>query len=324
MSPLNAMKIGRRRAGLAACLFGLILAAPAWAVARGAHALRGRDVKRAEKVLVKLRLLYGAADAADAATYRRLASKFYPGLFVTVAKMRQSDLSTDLSTAVFLAEELGRTWAGGGQAAADCASERPDIYLRLCLDLGGGTRRQLLLAKSRLHARWAGAVASRYRGECDAEITHALSEMAAARAFDTLIAARVIEIMMPLKEVIRHSEADADPTERLAATGVVFDVSDEGFARALHAAGALLAWMPRSPSFYRLSGARAAYADGMAWHGKARLSKRKVIAANSFAPDPLKVLGLDAEQADAAAGANWKSAARLARLAEQSLPEAAR
>jgi hypothetical protein len=49
-----------------------------------------------------------------------------------------------------------------------------------------------------------------------------------------------------------------------------------------------------------------------------------VVSANSFAPDPLKALALDAEQAVAAATANWKSAAKLTRLTEQSISGAAR
>ena len=74
--------------------------------------------------------------------------------------MRPSDLSTDLSTAVFLSEELGRKWFDAGRGRADCRGQRPDIYAPLCAALRGGTVRQLLLAKSRLHARWAEAVLS--------------------------------------------------------------------------------------------------------------------------------------------------------------------
>jgi hypothetical protein len=294
------------------------------AVPTTARAIHDSDARKAEKVLAKLRLLHEAADAGDADAYRSLASNLYPDLFVKVSEIRAGDLSTDLSTAVFLTEKLGRIWAAAGEATADCRSERPDIYMPLCQSLRGGTLRQLLLAKSRLHARWAGAVLRDYRGEADAETMGALAEMKAARANDILIAARIVQTLRPLERLLGHSGADACRGERLATTASGFDSSDKEFTDTLYVAGALIAWMPRSQTFYQLSGAQHAYTDGLSWYRKARQSKTLVISANSFAPDPLKALGLDAEQAGAAATANWKSALKLTRLTEQFLSEAAR
>ena len=128
MSPLKGILVsGLRRApatsvrGAVACAALLVAftfacrgaeASPP-ADARAPHA---SDARRAEKVLAKLRLLHEAADAGDANAYRALASKLYPDLFVRVAEIRAGDLSTDLSTAVFLADKLGRTWAAAGEA----------------------------------------------------------------------------------------------------------------------------------------------------------------------------------------------------------------
>ena len=288
-------------------------------VSADAHASRDADVRRAEKVLSKLRLLYDAAETDDADAYHSLASKLYPGLFVTVAEMHPSDLSTDLSTAVFLAEELGRKWFDAGAATAVCRDERPDIYMPLCTALRGGTVRQLLLAKSRLHARWAEAVLSENRGETDADTAHALAEMDAARENDLLIAARVVETLRALEALPRPSKAGAARVERFDASAVGSGDSDAEFTEALRDAGVLLAWMPRSTTFYQLSNARLAYADGLWWQSKARQSRSLVISANGFQPDPLKELRLDALQVSAAAEANWKAAAKHTRLAEQSL-----
>jgi hypothetical protein len=291
-------------------------------VSADAHASRETDVRRAEKVLPKLRLLYDAAEADDADAYHSLASKLYPGLFITIAEMHPSDLSTDLSTAVFLAEELGRKWFDAGAATAVCRDERPDIYMPLCTALRGGTVRQLLLAKSRLHARWAEAVLRENRGEADADTTRALAEMDAARANDLLIAARVVETLRALEALPRPSKAAAGRVERFDASAVGSNNSnnpDAEFTEALRDAGLLLTWMPRSTTFYQLSNARLAYADGLWWQSKARQSKSLVIAADSFQPDPLKEMRLDALQVSAAAEANWKAAAKHTRLAEQSL-----
>jgi hypothetical protein len=268
--------------------------------------------------------LHEAAEADDANAYRALTSKLYPGLFITVAEMRPSDLSTDLSSAVFLAESLGRTWFDAGAAVADCRSERPDIYAPLCLALRGGTVRQMLLAKSRLHARWAEAVLRNYSGEADAETARTLAEMNAARANDALIAARVVETLQPLESLLQSSKPDANRGQRFNASALSSNDPAAEFAKALRDAGALLAWMPRSSTFYQLSNARQAYADGLWWQSKALQSKSLVVSANNFQPDPLKDLRLNAEQVTAAATANWMTAVKHTRLAEQSLPRPGR
>jgi hypothetical protein len=336
MWPLNTLQNRRlsRRAAVAtaraalcaACLIGFASAACAEGVgdAVTSSALREKDVRRAEKVLAQLQLLDEAAAANDESDYRARVSKFYPGLFVAVADMRQSDLQTDLSTAVFLYEKAGRTWLSAGATTPDCGRERPDIYQPLCIELRGGTARQLLLAKARLHTRWAVAAVKNYRGERGPEIARALSEMKAARANDILIAARIVGALKPLEELVNSSQTSVGFQERRTASKADAAGPDGGFADALDTAADLLAWMPRGPAFYQLSGARLAYADGLSWYRKARQSRSLVISANSFQSDPLKNLGMDAEQVTATAEANWKSAARHARLAEQYLPGVAR
>lgn len=329
MSPLKGILVSTRRresapaaSGAAVCaalLLALTFSARAVIAATppASSEISDGDVKRAEKVLTKLRLLHDAAGAGDGGAYRELTSKLYPDLFVKVAEIRPGDLSTDISTAVFLAEKLGRTWTAAGAAKPACDDERPDIYLPLCLDLPGGTVRQLLLAKSRLHARWAEAALRANRGEADDETVRALAERNAARANDLLIAARVVESLKTLEGSLPLSTTDADRRQRVNASGAG---ADGEFADTLGVAEALLAWMPRSQTFYHLSGARVAYADGMSWQQKVRQSKSLVVsAARGFVADPLKEMRLDAEQVSATVQANWRSAVKHTRLAEQSL-----
>lgn len=292
-------------------------AAAAASVSADAAAIQRGDARKAEKVMAGLRLLHGAADAVDAAAYRRLAAKLYPDLFVKVAEMRASDLTTDLSTAVFLAEELGRRWFDAEAETPDCSYERPDIYAPLCTALRGGTVRQLLLAKSRLHARWAEAVLRNFNGEADAETERALAEMSAARSNDALIAARVMETLRPLEGLSNGSDT-ARRGQRFNASASGSGEPDAEFAGILSEAAGLLAWMPRSTDFYRLSAARQAYADGLWWQSKARQSKSLVVSANNFRPDPLEDLKLNAEQVSAAAAANWRTAVKYTRLTQKS------
>lgn len=301
-------------------LLALTFAVRAAAEPAGERAMSDRDVRKAEKILAKLRLLHEAADAGDAGAYRALASKLYPGLFVKVSELGPGDLSTDLSTAVFLAEQLGRTWSAAGAATADCQGERPDIYLPLCLGLRGGSARQLLHAKSRLHARWAETLLRDGEGAADADTARTLAEVRAARANDRLIAAHIVEVLRLLEAPPSHSAAVAGFRERSGASASGAG-DDEEFVEALRDAGALLAWLPRSPTFYHLQSARQAYADGLWWHDKARQAKSLVVSAKNFVPDQLKDLRLDAEQVSASARANWRSATRHTRLAELSLSQ---
>ncbi|MDQ3803599.1 MAG: hypothetical protein M3416_07200 [Acidobacteriota bacterium] len=289
-------------------------------------ALREKDVRRAERVLERLRLLGNAAAAQEGGDgFRDLARKSYPGLFVTVADMRQSDLKTDLGTAVFLYEDVSRAWTAVGNSTAYCEGERPDVYRPLCLRLGGGTARHLLLAKARLHFRWAEAVVKTYRGGGDAETSRLLSEMKAAREHDLLIAARVSETLKSLEGMVNTSSTYADYLEHRVAAKVSFETLETEFSDALGRAGALLGWMPRSPVYYCLSSAWRSYRDGLFWYRKVHSSKKMVVsAAAGFGRDPLKELRLDAEQVGYTVVTNWKAAAKYTRLAEQSLSGAAR
>lgn len=328
MSPLNSILVGERQPTFASTHFGAIacaalllaftcLARPVAAAPAETQGINDADVRKAEKVLAKLRLLHEAADADDAVAYRRLASKSYPDLFVKVAELRPGDLSTDLSTAVFLAEQLGRTWSAAGATAADCPGSRPDIYQPLCEGLRGGTARQLLLAKSRLHVRWAEALLRENRGAADAETARALAEVRAARDGDRLIAALVLKALKTLEGLPQNHKPS-----RVGLEGSRH--SDAEVGEVLSEVDTLLAWMPRSPTFYHLLNARDAYRDGMWWHDKARHAKSLVVSAQNFVPDPLKDLRLDAEQVLNSARANWMSANKQMRLAELSLSQPAR
>lgn len=333
MRPLNT-RAGRRhtrwratrataRAVLvAACLLASLLDARA---ADAPPALREKDVRRAEKVVAKLRRLdESAAAGGDAKAYRALAAGFYPGLFVTVADMRESDLKTDLDTAVFLYAKVGRTWFNAEALTADCGRERPDIYRPLCLDLRGGTARQLLLSKARLHTGWAEALVKDYRSRGGAETSRALAAMKAARADDQLMAARIVEVLRPLEELLTISQTFADYQEGRALSRISFDKLEGELADALDSASGLLASMPRGPAFYHLSSARDSYRDGLFWYRKIHAARRMTVSANAFERDPLREARLDADQVGYTVSVNWRTAVKYTRLAEQSLSLAAR
>lgn len=304
------------------CIFGAARAARGQGAEDGIFAPQEKDVRRAEKILEKLRPLGEAAALDDDAGMRRLARKLYPGLFAAVAEMRPSDLKTDLDTAVYLYEAVSRARAGEGKQAADCGRERPDVYLPLCDGLAGGSKRRLLAAKARLHARWAEAVVKTYHGAGDEEAARLVSEMKAARANDRRIAAHVARELKSLEGTAEPAASYADYIERGDAAKVSFEKLEAEFADALARAGALLGWLPRSPVHYQLSAAWRSYKDGLFWYQKVKGAGSKVVSANAagFVRDPLQELGLDASQVGYTAAANWRTAAKYTRLAESSLP----
>jgi hypothetical protein len=323
-SPLRrrAARSAARAALCAAGLIGFALNVLA-ADVTGANtqpALREKDVRRAEKVVAKLAMLDGAATPGeDAKAYHALAAELYPDLFVTVADIRESDLRTDLDTAVFLYAKAGRAWFAAGASRADCENERRDVYLPLCLDLRGGTTRQLLLSKARLHARWAEAVVKNYRGGDDAQPLRGWALLKAALQNDRVIVARIVETLKPLERLINAYPTYADYQEGRAASRISTDETDAEFADALNTASLLLASLPRSPDFYHLSGARDSYGDGLFWYRKVQRSRNLVVSAGAFEGDPLRDMRLNADQVGYTVVVNWRTAVKYTRLAEHSL-----
>jgi hypothetical protein len=322
------------RSALLSAACGLIFALAA--TAKGAtEPLREKDVRRAEDVVAKLRLLDAAATATTVATgdtsstsgtsgtndmsepraLRALVGRLYPGLFITVADMGESGLKTDLDTAAFLYERASRTWSAAGASTADCRRERRDIYMPLCLELRGGTTRELLLAKARLHARWAAAAVDDFRGVRANGTAQFLSAVKAARENDFVIAAQAVEALKRFREFVADTRKNAGSGERRAGTRPAS--TDE--RDALDSAGDLIAALPRSPAFYHLSNAWASYKDGLFWEQKVSQSRSLVVSANGFAGNPLKDIGVDAGVAAQTVASSFRQATRYTLLAEQSL-----
>jgi hypothetical protein len=146
-----------------------------------------------------------------------------------------------------------------------------------------------------------------------------LATMRAARASDRVIAARVVEALKPLEELLTISQTFADYQEDRTLSLIGFDRLEEEFAEALSSASCLLASLPRGPAFYHLSSARDSYRDGLFWYRKVRPARRMVVSANAFELDPLQELRLEADQVGYTVSVNWRTAAKYTRLAEQSL-----
>ena len=265
----------------------------------------GKELKRAEAVLSKLRRLEAAAAADDAGEFRKAARKLYPELFEAVAKLRDGDLKTDLSTAAVLYESALRA----GDEAADCARELREAYARLCVEAGGGGRARLLRAKARLHAAWAEAAVLYARGERDPRALDSLNRVRAERATDRALAE---EALLELKELVPARGGGGESS----------GASPEATARGLEQLERLLASLPRDRTAHLLREARDAFRDGVYWRSKAAPARALVVNAASFdgaPPGVLPRMALRADDAESAAQANLRAALKFIDKAEEAL-----
>jgi hypothetical protein len=274
------------------CLF--VFAAGREARVEGAP--RAKDLKRAEAVLSKLRKLEEATASSEPVVLRKAASKLYPGLFTTVSKLQESNLKTDLSTAVALYDSAARD--AGGHVALDCSRELRASYSRLCREVAASSdvgRAGLLAAKARLHMRFAEAELRHARGERDAATLETLSLIRAERSTDIALAR---EALRTLKQ-LTGTPADSDRLEEV---------------------GLILASLPRGQIYTILRNAFDATRDALCWQNRTLPSRTLVVSVNSYASsDPLRIIDARADDADRAALGNQRAALRFIRRAEEVL-----
>lgn len=273
-----------------------LLCLPVFTSGVEARAAGAKDLKRADAVIAKLKRLEEAARSREPGALRRAASKVYPGLFSTVSKLKDSDLKTDLSTAVALYDSAARD--AGARAGLDCSREVRDSYSRLCREAAASIdngRADLLAAKARLHTGFAEAKLRHARGARDEATLETLRRIREERSTDIALAR---EALRALKE-LTGTPADSDKLEEV---------------------GLILASLPRGQVYTLLRNAFDASRDALCWQNRTLPSRARVVDVNSYAsPDPLRVLDARAGDADRAALANLRASQRFIQRAEEAL-----
>jgi hypothetical protein len=261
-----------------------------------ARAASAKELKRAEALVSKLKRLEEAAASREPGALRRAASRVYPGLFSSVSKLKDSDLKTDLSTAVALYDSAARD--AGGRADLDCSRELRESYSRLCREAAASSdsgRADLLAAKARLHTRFAEAELRHACGARDEATLETLRRIREERSTDIALAR---EALRALKE-LTGTPADTDRLEEV---------------------GLILASLPRGQVYTLLRNAFDASRDALCWQSRTLPSRALVVDVNSYAsPDPLRVLDTRADEADRAALANLRAALKFIRRAEEAV-----
>ncbi len=282
-----------------------------------AHTLREKDIARGESIVGKLRRLEQLTkESANSEKHRKLIAKMYPGLFVEVADLRESDLKTDLTTAVFLYDEVLQSQIDSNNTAPDCQSEPREIYARLCAENKNGTLPGFLMAKARLHTRWAEAVINYHRGINDVSTMATLELIRGERENDLTLARQAVEALQVLEKHVCNYSSLAEFEEQRALARVPFERLSKEVSETLQAVDRILLSLPRSPLFYPLYHARNSYANGLFWWQKTYSRSKLVVNANAFnEPDELKSFGLDAGEVSYTIAINWRKAIRHTREA---------
>jgi hypothetical protein len=273
-----------------------LLCLSVFASAAESRAAGAKDLRRAEVLVSKIKRLEEASASRERGALRKAASKVYPGLFSSVSKLKDSDLKTDLSTAVALYDAAARD--AGGRVDLDCSRELRDSYSRLCREVaasGDAGRAALLAAKARLHTRFAEAELRHARGARDDATLEALSLVRAERSTDIALAREALRALKGLT----GTPADTDRLEEV---------------------GLILASLPRGRVYTILRNAFDASRDALCWQKRTLPSRALVVDVNSYAaPDPLRRLDTRADDAGRAELANLRAAGRFVKRAEEAL-----
>ena len=303
-----------KRAATGRLFFVFILASFACGVAHaGGQTLREKDVRRGEEIVAALRRMERATDFES---YTALAAKLYPGLFAKVSKLREGDLKTDLTTAVFLYEQALSEWKNHSAEAFDCATELREVYARVCAEARSATVVEFLRTKARLHTLWADALISFHKGTIDTATTAALAEMRAERSRDLALAEEAVAALRTLEREVHVYPSLAQFQERASLAKVSFEQLSEDAASELQKVDRILQSLPRGPLFYPLYHARNFYSDGLFWWQKTYRRKAMVVDANSYTV-PTTAASFDAESVDYTVAVNWRNAAQRLLRVEQ-------
>ena len=275
---------------------------------------REKDVRKGEQIVAELRRLERLSET-DFQGHRALANKLYPGLFLKVSDLRESDLKTDLTTAVFLYERALHE----NDVEVDCAAELRGVYGRVCAQTESRTAQGFLRAKARLHTDWAEALIKAHKGAKDAATSAALEEMRAERRNDLALAQKAVAGLKALEHEVRVYSSLAEFQEQRASLArVSFERLSEDAASTLQEVDRVLQSLPRGPLFYPLYHARNFYSDGLFWWRKTYRRRQVVVDANSFGErDDAESLGMDPDAVDYTVSINWRNAAKRIRRAEQ-------
>jgi hypothetical protein len=311
---VSILKGHHKATARAALLIALLFASPLASFGAQGNSssplFKEKEVKKGESIIAKLRLLEQlTAQSPDFKTYKAMMNKLSTDLFIKSSELADSDLKTDLTTAVFLYDEALQRFNEKDGLRVMCGGEARAIDAELCADARNNSLPKLLWAKARLHTARAVAAINFNRGVNDAATLVALEARRRAGANELLLAEKAVEML----QVLEHEVCAYSSLSEFEAHGSLALVSFERFSQdaseMLPKVDRILRSLPRSPLFHALYHARNSYLDGLFWWRKTYRQKEMVVNANSFTePDEMKSSNVDASVVNYTVAINWRKA----------------
>ena len=284
--------------------------------------LEEKQLSKAERLIQQLEQLDNLMNSGpNTAQYKARIAKLSNGFSRTAAGLPESDVKTDLGTAVYWYDQLALNLnhsavSGSGSASVEerCGFERPGAYQKLC-EATSGSARDLLWAKARLHMNWAKAgIEFQKTGKVD----RPLDDVAFERKLDQMLAARIIESLKVLERqvIIYRSLGDFEASGKLAR--VPFAVFKQDLQKVSADAESMLSWLPQNTLKNEISNALHSFQDGAFWWEQ--IDQPKVVKVSDLASGFVSRSASDTvllTTVPYTVAINWRHGSKYLRRAEQ-------
>jgi hypothetical protein len=199
--------------------------------------------------------------------YRDSLRKVSQGIREEADKLPESDIKTDLLTALYLYEKVSSDWdrlATQKPTESVCANEREGVDLSLCPETDG-PQRMCLWNKARRHTGWARAVLQAWKGLRNDALSKSLQEMSAERKLDATLAREALETLEELEDEVIVYRSLGDFEEGRALARVSFENFTEHLQKVSPLVRHLLSGLPENRLKLELRNALLSYLDGGFW-----------------------------------------------------------
>lgn len=202
--------------------------------------------------------------------YKAAVHKLSVGIKDEAGELPESDIKTDVLTALYLYERVLSEWdqlERQQPLESRCANERQGADLYPCQNTGG-SQQAWLWSRARLHTGWARAVLHSGKSVQDEAVANDLRVMLEERKLDAVLARKALEALKELQGdvIVYRSLGEFEEGRSLAR------VSFESFTAHLHRTSPvvkhLLSLLPENRLKLELRNALLSYMDGGFWWSK--------------------------------------------------------
>jgi hypothetical protein len=233
--------------------------------------LSERQRAKTEHLIGQLEQLGGlAAQNPQYDEYRTTVRKLSVGIKAEVNKLPESDIKTDLLTALYLYQRVSSDWnelERQQPPEAGCASEREGVDLYLCQNTNG-SQRAWVWKRARRHTGWARAELHAGQSVQDEALANELRVMLEERKLDVVLARKALEALKELRDDVIVYRSLGEFEDGRALARVSFESFTAHLRRTSPVVKHLLSLLPENRLKLELRNALLSYMDGGFWWSK--------------------------------------------------------